>query len=505
MPRPLLLAPLLLFALAGAGRADEVRGRDLAQALEQAATEAMRRAGPSVACVLVSRSESYVKAPHWGTEGDTDHRGHLGRFDAAAAAKLVPTSAPNRARILRAIAQHDLSDPNNVPESYGSGFVIDRSGLILTNAHVVKGATKVYVRLRNRPGSWADVHACDPRSDLAVLRLLDPPAGLKALPLGDGGAVRPGQVVIGLCNAYAPGAQDGCLLTWDHGQVSRLRQRLDPTKSLNEEQRHKITLHHYGTLIKTDSRAAAGCSGGPLLDLNGKVVGLTCALAAVPGASPGGYAIPFDASTQRIIDVLKRGEEVEYGFLGVMLQAAGGGVRIYRVTPGSPASRGGIIAGDQIVSVNGKPIRENDDLFLHIGIALADTTVRVGVAARHGGAPQIRTVKLAKFYTGGTVIAAKRPPARFGLRVDYTSILAMRNPFPSSRPMPDGVTVREVVPGSPADYARLQPDKVITHVNGKAVYSPREYNEAVARTGRKVELTFLMSDGRPEKLTLEEK
>ena len=125
--------------------------------------------------------------------------------------------------------------------------------------------------------------------------------------------------------------------------------------------------------------------------------------------------------------------------------------------------------------------------------------------SRFGGSSRTVRVRLAKFYWPGPVIASKQPPARFGLRVDHTSILSQRNPFPHWRALPEGVIVREVVYGGPADRARLQPDKIITQVNGKAVTTPAEYYKEIARAGRKAELTFLTSDGRPERLTLEEK
>src|SRR5207249_3082413 len=123
-------------------------------------------------------SDAYRKAPYWGVADTPDYPGRLGKFDARAARKKVPADVRNRARILRAIAAHDLSAAKVVPESYGSGIVVDRTGLVLTCAHVVRNATRVYVRVPGGRGSWADIHAADPRSDLAVLKLLDPPAGL---------------------------------------------------------------------------------------------------------------------------------------------------------------------------------------------------------------------------------------------------------------------------------------------------------------------------------------
>src|SRR5262249_16965937 len=157
----------------------------------------------------------------------------------------------------------------------------------------------------------------------------------------------------------------------------------------------KVTLHHYGTLIQTDAKTTPGCSGATLFDLSGKAVGLTNALTGVPGNKQGGFAIPFDVNTKRIIEVLVRGEEVEYGFLGVGMNNEGQGVKIARVSPGSPAAKAGLLGGDRIVKVNGHPITENGDLFLFIGMALAGGTARVEV--ERNGRPLTFTVILAKF------------------------------------------------------------------------------------------------------------
>jgi S1-C subfamily serine protease len=164
--------------------------------------------------------------------------------------------------------------------------------------------------------------------------------------------------------------------------------------------------------------------------------------------------------------------------------------------------------GDQIVSINNTTIRENDDLFLHIGMALAGNQATIKVARNSPRGPMTFTkiVKLAKFYVPGSVIASNRPAPRFGLRVDHTSILVQRNPFPAfARAPAEGVLIREVVSNSPADKALLQPDKIITQVNGRYVRSPKEYYQEMAKAGKKVELTFLRSDGTPQKLSLEEK
>lgn len=500
---PLLMLVLIVGPAWGQDRAD-----DLLRAIQNRLTRAAREQGPSIVRIHVSRSENYYKAI-WGSPADLAYPGALGRFDPIAAFGKVPTDHPQRERLLDDINDHNLANPSVIPESFGSGFVLDASGFVATNYHVIKGATKLFVRLPGKRGSWADIHAADPRSDLAVLKLLDPPAGLRALELGDAATVRIGQSVLSLCNAFAPGFRDDEPAV-QFGRAMALRQT-PPGTRLDESELHRVTLHHYGTLIQTDADVAPGCSGGVLLDLEGKAIGLTSALVAVSGDRPGGFAIPFDIGTRRILDVLRRGEEVEYGFLGVVLQppenrvADGVGVRLFRVSPGSPAARAGLIAGDVVIEINGNPVRRNSDLFLYIGVGLNGGTARVVV--RRGFRNQECNVKLAKFYYPGPIIAAKRPPARFGLRVDDISILTQRNafgPFPP-RTTPDGVVVREVIPGSSADLARLQPDKIVTHVNGKTVNTPADYVTAIQASGKEARLTVLTSEGRPEEITLSEK
>jgi S1-C subfamily serine protease len=132
----------------------------------------------------------------------------------------------------------------------------------------------------------------------------------------------------------------------------------------------------------------------------------------------------------------------------------------------------------------------------------------VDVKYLRGVSEDTRRLKLAKFYVPGPVLAAKRPPAKFGLRVDYTSIICQRNPFPLwHRAPPAGVVIREVGPDSPADKARLQPDKIITEVNGRAVTTPTEYYKAISLPSvkDKVELTYLNSEGGRSIITLREK
>jgi S1-C subfamily serine protease len=456
--------------------------RNEVQAIEEAMQDLIRRAEPAVACVLVSRSDAYRQ---FGALPSADSPGKLGSFDGAG---LLRATRPFDQTRIDLIKRLDLADPDHVPESFGSGVLIDEGGLVLTCYHVVRDATKVYVRLPGGHGSYADVHAGDPRSDLAVLKMLTPPRNVKALKPGRGEDVRKGQFVVALSNPYAAGFRDGSpSASW--GIISGLRRRAPGGQ--REEERTK-TLHHYGTLVQTDTRLNLGCSGGALVNLKGEFVALTSALAALTGTdTPGGFAVPMTAGMRRIIDRLKEGREVEYGFLGVSFELTppGGsdGIRILNVSQGSPAAEAGLKPETWIVRVDDQPVRDTDELFLAIGTALAGSKLKLEIATTRGGPTREHVAELAKFYLPGKFVAAVQPPAVGGLRVDYTSTLLRAG---GDRPILKGVVVREVLPGSPAEKANLTADRVITKVNGRPVTTPAEYYQEVRNAAGAIELTF---------------
>ncbi len=468
---PWALGLVLLLAPAAPAAAPREAPR-LADALafQDAMAAAIRRAEPAVAAVAVSRSD-----------------------DPAA---------------------QKLHEPDRVPESFGSGVLIDEDGLILTNYHVVRDATAIFVRLSGNRAGYATIYAGDPRSDLAVLRLrnartLGP---LTPLHLGDGGKVRKGDWVLTLAYPFAAGFRDGSpSASW--GIISNVRRRA-PLRPATDEANYNRTLHTYGTLLQTDARLNLGCSGGALIDLRGDLVGLTSSLAGIYGGeTPGGFAVPMDDGMRRIIEVLKRGEEVEYGFLGVSFaperrMPQGEGVAIDQVVRGSPAFAAGLHGSpmpDYIRTVNGVAVHDSDDLFLALGTLLAGSEARLEVAhSPHGPAEPI-TVRLAKFYVGGKVVATRRPEPVGGLRVDWTSILYLRPGGQQiyARGIPEGVMIREVQSGSAADAARLQESKVIQKVNGRAVTTPEQFYREMRNAGPTAELTLWSSDFREDKVKID--
>src|SRR5262249_38161891 len=200
--------------------------------------------------------------------------------------------------------------------------------------------------------------------------------------------------------------------------------------------------------------------------------------------TPGGYAVPMTTRLRRVVEVLKEGKEVEYGFLGVQPEggpARGPGVLLSQVTPGSPAHHAGLQAGDRVLRVNEMGLHDANDLFFAGGTLLAGTDARLEV--RQARASRTVTVTLAKYYMPGPVIASNRPAFRRGLRVDYTSVLHQQQPVVRFRwhGIQPGVCVRDVQPGSAAAELRLHPGTVITQVNGKDVNTPAAFYQEADR------------------------
>ncbi|HEV3144633.1 MAG TPA: trypsin-like peptidase domain-containing protein [Gemmataceae bacterium] len=483
-----LFGLLLLLSTSGPVRGDDDPLKQ-ALALQAAVENVIAKAEPSIACILVSRSEKYQDRDMamFQRVHPSGEPGNLGDFDFEwARGKFEPIGSPKLAVAKRL----DLAAPDHVPDSYGSGVVIDNSGLVLTDYHVVKNARKIYVRVPHTSGSYADIFAADERSDLAVLKLIAPPQNLKALPMGDAGNLRKGQFIVALANPFAAGFRDGSpSASW--GILSNLRRRLPGEP--NEIDLRRPRLHYYGILLQTDFRLSLGSSGGALLDLNGNWVGLTTSQAALAGGeTAGGFAIPFDPRLRRIIDTLHRGEEVEYGFLGISMKSGNDSLDIAGVAFNGPAAKAGLSTNCRILKINGETINETDDLLYHIAANLAGTEIQIEYLpySRDEKVRRFTKATLVKAYwpSSGPVIAAKRPEPVFGLRVDYSSTL-IRN-FGANEIAP-GVLVREVLPDSPAAKAGLKAESdVILAVNDHKVSTPQEFYDAARKSPGGLELTL---------------
>jgi len=301
----------------------------------------------------------------------------------------------------------DSNSPFGLPQqgtATGSGFVVDKEGTIVTNAHVVEGADRVEVRFdENGEFINAEVKGVDTSTDVAVLKI-DPSdvQDLTPLPLGDSSKLQVGDPVIAIGNPF------GYSKTVTTGIVSGLQREIQAPNGFT-----------IPDVIQTDASINPGNSGGPLLDSNGRVIGINSQIATGGGqGSVGiGFAVPVNTAKELLPD-LKAGETIERAYLGVQMQdvteqlaedlnlAADKGALVVEVTKGSPADKAGLrggrtqtgqgvpAGGDLIVAVDGKPVGDSN------AVATAISHKRPGDKAQisyyRGDSKKAVTVELVK-------------------------------------------------------------------------------------------------------------
>ena len=269
-------------------------------------------------------------------------------------------------------------------EATGSGFAIDRNGTILTNAHVVAGATKVTVQFADKRVVDAKILGRDESSDLAVLTV-DAKAGeLPPLPLGSSRGVQVGDPTIAIGNPF------GLERTLTTGVVSATKRTIQAPDGFEID-----------GVIQTDAAINPGNSGGPLLDAAGRVIGINSQI-ETGGSGTGnvgiGFAIPIDTARRLLPDLEKNGR-VDRGFLGVSSVAIDSslsdlnlpvdhGALVQTVTPGSPAAKAGIKGGDIVAQLDGNTIRLGGDIITAVGgkRIRSDDDLTNAIAGRRTGA-----------------------------------------------------------------------------------------------------------------------
>ena len=374
--------------------AQDVSSLDAASALEKTLVEAIARTEKSVVAIARVKKEP-------------------------AGESLILESRPDpfgRRSLLPSPPQP--TDPDFLPDEYGTGVVVDRQGLILTAYHVLGEDSDYYVTTSDRKVYRAIPKAADPRSDLAVLSI--EANTLTPIALGDAAKIKKGQIVIALGNPYSIARDGQVSASW--GIVSNLARKAPPVPS-ESDSTGKPTLHHFGTLIQTDAKLNLGTSGGALINLQGEMVGLTVSWSAAAGfESAAGYAIPIDATFRRVLETLKQGREVEYGFLGVPpvnlqpQEILGGrhGIRVSQAVPGTPAVKAGVKVGDVITAVNDEPIYDADGFVLTVGREPVESSVKLSVL--RGDRPRVIEAKLSKYPVRGKKIITQAEPLWRGLR-----------------------------------------------------------------------------------------
>jgi serine protease Do len=271
-------------------------------------------------------------------------------------------------------------------QSLGSGFILDKRGVILTNNHVVAGADEVKVLLSDGRSLDAKVEGSDPATDVAVVRLSHPPGDLRPVALGDSDKVRVGDYVLAIGNPLGLGQ------TVTMGIVSA--------------KNRAIGLGVYEDFLQTDAAINQGNSGGPLFNFDGAVIGVNSAILNPAMAMNVGFAIPINLARQIAEQLQASGHRVARGYLGVgtddlspeLAQRLGlasmNGAVVNFVEPGSPAARGGLRPNDVIVELGGRMVSGKSSLTVLAGTRRPGETVKVGVM--RGGRRLDVEVKLAE-------------------------------------------------------------------------------------------------------------
>jgi Do/DeqQ family serine protease len=262
--------------------------------------------------------------------------------------------------------------------SLGSGVVIDKGGLILTNNHVIKDADEISVKFSDKHEAKGKVVGTDPKTDLAVIRV-DTKNELPVAKLGNSDALRVGEWAIAIGNPF------GLDHTLTVGVVSATG-------------RSEVGIAAYENFIQTDASINPGNSGGPLLNIRGEVIGINTAIVA--SGQGIGFAIPVNMAKKVIADLVKKGK-VTRGWLGVGIQpltpelaksfgVSADGVLVNQVMPKSPAENAGIKVGDLILALDGKPIKDPRELQRMI----AETDIGKSIEVTILRGKERRTVKI---------------------------------------------------------------------------------------------------------------
>jgi len=344
--------------------------------------------------------------------------------------------------------------PRRAVRSLGSGFVINPNGLIVTNNHVVDGATEIKVTLadgRELPGR---VLGRDPKTDIALLKV--DATGLLVIPLGDSSRLQVGEPVMAIGNPF------GLEQTVTTGIVSATGRVIGEGPC--------------DDFIQTDASINPGNSGGPLLNIDGKVIGINTAIVA---AGQGiGFSIPINQARDVMQQLITRGRVVR-GWLGIAIQDVTdqlsgsfgvkerGGVLVAEVMKGSPAETAGLKAGDVVVELGGAPVKEVPDLQRKVAAVKPGQTLKLTVIREKK--PVSVTVKIGEMPSDETAAAEAPEADEWGLSVEaLTGDAALRLDLGVTR----GLLVTDVQPGSAAEKAGLKRGDVILELARKPIDDP---------------------------------
>ncbi len=381
--------------------------------------------------------------------------------------------------------------PDMRERSLGSGVIVDSKGYILTNNHVVDKADRIRVNLMGDPETVtynATVIGTDAETDLAVIKI-DAKRPLPAAKLGNSDSMNVGDWVLAI------GSPFGLNETVTAGIVSAIGRNIVPGRQ-------------FESFIQTDAAINPGNSGGPLVNMNGEIIGINTAIYTSGGGYQGvGFAMPSNTVVSVYNQLIGSDHKVMRGSIGVQFNAVPNpavarvygvtsGVTIADVTPNGPADKAGLKTGDTIVSVNGKSIKDGDELVADISALKPGTTAKLGYV-RNGktSTAEVTIADRAKLFAnrlGGEQQdngEGKPQESKFGIVVrGITQDMANRYNFPNTK----GVIVQDVKPDGFGDTAGLSRGDVILEINKQPVNGEEDFRHIEAQTKSGQDVVFLV-------------
>jgi Do/DeqQ family serine protease len=374
---------------------------------------------------------------------------------------------------------------SRVAQSLGSGVIVDSSGLVVTNHHVIEGMTEVKVALSDKREFEAEIVLRDKRTDLAVLRLKGA-ENLTPLELGDSDAIEVGDFVIAIGNPFGVGQ------SVTQGIVSALA-------------RTQVGVNDYGFFIQTDAAINPGNSGGALVDTWGRLVGINSAIYSRSGGSMGiGFAIPVNMVKSVIAAAKAGGSTVKRPYLGAKLQDVTKdiadslgldrpiGAAVANVERGSAAAEAGLKNGDVVLAVDGQTVDDAAGVDFRIGVKPLGGTASLSVL--RGGKTILLPLKLKaapETTPRAMVRLATRSPFQ-GAEVENLSpsVLDDLALDAGTLGVAEGVIVADVADGTPAAQFGLQKGDVVLAVNGAEIRETRDLVAALSQKARAWDLTI---------------
>jgi len=376
--------------------------------------------------------------------------------------------------------------------SLGSGVMVDSSGLVVTNVHVIEGADQVKVSLSDKREFEAEIMLKDSRSDLAVLRLKDSHEKFPTLELANSDELMVGDVVIAIGNPFGVGQ------TVTHGIISALA-------------RTQVGITDYQFFIQTDAAINPGNSGGALVDMTGRLVGINTAIYSRSGGSQGiGFAIPANMVRVVVASAKSGGKAVKRPWLGARLQAVTpeiaeslglktpSGALVASIVPNSPAARAGLKSSDLITAIDGQAIEDANAFDYRFATHPLGGTSQIDV--QRGGKAVRLTVPLETAPDTGRneIVLSSRSPFQGAKVANISPAVADELHLDADT---EGVVITELGDDSTAANVGFQKGDVILAVNNTKVGKTSDLEKATSQSTRVWRIT-LMRNGQQINVTL---